>query len=423
MKIFQFLPQGAIYLLIDNVAYCKEVKEVFDFATAPKVFHLISQSTVSKILLGMAFAFLFLFLFFNLMMPRTAGTLPVGFAHIFSFGHWKKVFAFRRAVKINHEDDKHFIEVNNIDKKYGFSTHALKDVSFNIDSGEIIILIGPNGCGKSTLLNSMTGSIDCNGGTLSIYGELCKGGFSELQQHLGICFQDNIFFDRLSVREHLNFFAAICGYKKDKIREVVDHAIDSFNLEECENNRAMALSGGQKRKLCIALALIGTPRIVILDEPTAGIDVSTRQTIWKAISGFGITAIVSTHSLEEAESVSSRLFVMRNGELVFDGPSNELRRKYHCGYRLTPMYLPDTDTKDMNEKLLSWCKSKISESTEDETHENSILIPVCPEIVSLLEELDTQKSGFNMSEFNIIIEQLENVLYRMYADDENAEAK
>ena len=269
----------------------------------------------------------------------------------------------------------------------------------------------------------MTGSIDCNGGTLSIYGELCKGGFNELQQHLGICFQDNIFFDRLSVREHLKFFASIRGYSKDHLNEVVDHTIDTFCLEDCENNRAMSLSGGQKRKLCIALALIGNPSIVILDEPTAGIDVSTRQTIWKAISGFGITAIVSTHSLEEAESVSSRLFVMRNGELVFDGPSNELRRKYHCGYRLTPMYLPDTDTKDMNEKLLSWCKSKISESTEDETHENSILIPVCPEIVSLLEELDTQKSGFNMSEFNIIIEQLENVLYRMYADDENAEAK
>ncbi|EAX92132.1 ABC transporter family protein [Trichomonas vaginalis G3] len=361
LEIVQFVPQGFIVVLIDNMIFAQEKSLKLGFDNWETVYHMIPTKRSFYICLGMMFAFYFLFWFFNLMLPRPAGTPPIGFRNLFSCGHWGKIFRCGKSARIVHDESEHFISVENIDKRYGFSTHALKNVSFNIDEGEIIILIGPNGCGKSTLLNSMTGSIDCNSGKLRLFGEVAGGGFSDLQQFLGICFQENIFFEKMSVRNQLTFFAQIRGLEGDKLTETVDHFIDIFGLSECEDSFATVLSGGQKRKLCIAMAFIGKPAFVILDEPTAGIDVTTRQLIWKAISSMNITSLVSSHSLEEAESVSSRLFVMRSGELVFDGPSNELRRKYHCGYRLAPMYNFQGDTQEMNDRILEFCKKEIED--------------------------------------------------------------
>ncbi|KAI5553945.1 ATPase activity, coupled to transmembrane movement of substances [Trichomonas vaginalis G3] len=115
----------------------------------------------------------------------------------------------------------------------------------------------------------MTGSISSDKGDLKIFGEKCVSGFSSLQQHLGICYQENILFERLNVYKHLEFFATIRGVENTKLKEVIDHSLSNFRLEGLENMKAATLSGGQKRKLCTAIAFIGNPKLVILDEPTA----------------------------------------------------------------------------------------------------------------------------------------------------------
>ncbi|EAX99769.1 ABC transporter family protein [Trichomonas vaginalis G3] len=421
IQIYRFFPQGSLTLFFDNLMYCYIYGHHLSFSNAAINYHFVPTSQIALIALGMFCAVLFILWFLDLMYPRSSGTPPIGFKNIFLWRYWKKVF-LNSKTDASYREECHFIDVQNINKIYSgkVNVHALQDVSFFIDKGEIIILIGPNGSGKSTLLNSMTGSIDCNSGSLKLYGNECAAGFSEMQQCLGICFQENVYFDRLNVREHLNFFGLIRGMSKNALEAEVDRCIDHFGLSACEGNRAESLSGGQKRKLCIALAFIGSPQFVILDEPTAGIDVTTRQTIWKAISGYGITSLVSSHSLEEAESISSRLFVMRNGQMIFDGPSNELRRKYHCGYRLQPMYISDINKAQANQNLLEFCKQSIPDSVLDDQHEDSILMPACKDVVQLLDNLEKRKKQFQMNDFNIIVEQLENVLYRMYVDDENA---
>lgn len=420
--VIVWLPQWQMTYFFMNIVSGLAYKHPMTFSELKNGYILIPSDKLLLIVFAFIFAYLLLFCFFNAMMPRSSGAPPIGFSNIFSLRAWKKALSFDRSMKINVIEGLPFISVNNISKTYKgkVRVHALNDVSFKINEGEVIVLIGPNGSGKSTLLNSMTGSINADSGKLFLYGQNCYTGFSELQSCLGICFQENIFFDRLSVFNNLEFFAKIRGIPDSDLEEEISRCLDCFNLSECVDMRAGTLSGGQKRKLCIAIAFIGKPRFVILDEPTAGIDVTTRQIIWKAISMYNITSLVSSHALEEAEAVSSRLFVMRSGELIFDGTSSELRRKYHCGYRLTPFFNENVTDKDAAmRQLLEWIKVRIHDAIMDDQHQGNILVPVSNDVVKLLEELRENKANFNMKSFNIIVEQLENVLYRMYIDDEN----
>ncbi|EAX81314.1 ABC transporter family protein [Trichomonas vaginalis G3] len=328
-SIMMFLPQWMSTMFIDNIM----ISKVFNFPFTIKNMGILLRWKNSWVILGITCgficAYLLLFFLLNILMPRNCGSAPIGFSNIFSLTAWKQLFSFRRKQLVEIEGQR-FIEVIGLDKTYKGSTpvHALRNVSLSIDKGDVTVLIGPNGSGKSTLLNAMTGSISSDKGDLKIFGEKCVSGFSSLQQHLGICYQENILFERLNVYKHLEFFATIRGVENTKLKEVIDHSLSNFRLDGLENMKATTLSGGQKRKLCTAIAFIGNPKLVILDEPTAGMDASIRQEIWKAISCYNITSIVSTHSIEEAGILSSRMLVMRNGELIFEGISNELRSKF-----------------------------------------------------------------------------------------------
>ena len=174
------------------------------------------------------------------------------------------------------------------------------------------------------------------------------------------------------------------------------------------DKKAATLSGGEKRKLCISIAFIGSPPLVILDEPTAGIDVNSRAIIWKTISRFNKTAcFVTLHSLEEAETVSSRIFVMRAGEIIYQGTPSELRRKYNCGYRITS--LGDIS----REEMMRLCREKNIDSSSDPDRTDSILIPVSDTVPDILSEL------YSVSQ-NIVVtvESLEHVILRMISEEE-----
>ncbi|EAX98682.1 ABC transporter family protein [Trichomonas vaginalis G3] len=417
--IMIFLPQWLSTMFIDNIMLSK----VYSMPFSMKNIMLLSRWKNTWIILGISIAFIcaYLILYFilNILMPRKFGSSPIGFSNIFCLSSWKQLFSFRRENLSDAVSDR-FIDVIEIDKTYRSSppVHALNNVTFSINQGDVVSLIGPNGSGKSTLLNAITRSISSDRGSLQIYGHQCSTGFSALQQHLGICYQENILFEGLSVYRHLEFFGTIRGLDSCHLKEDIEQIVSHFGLDGLENMSASTLSGGQKRKLCVAIAFIGHPYLVLLDEPTSGMDANIRQEIWKSISSYNVTSIVSTHSIEEAGILSNRMFVMRNGSLIFDGTPNDLRSQFHCGYRLTPIFSQESD-KQYKTELVSWIQSKIDGVYLSPIHEDDIMLPVCDEITELLVEIESNKERFHINSFNIIVEQLENVLYRMYADDEN----
>lgn len=180
------------------------------------------------------------------------------------------------------------------------------------------------------------------------------------------------------------------------------------------NNRAGDLSGGQKRKLCIALSLLGNPPLVIMDEPTAGVDVQSRQTIWKTIASLkDVTTIVTSHALEEAEAVSSRMFIVSRGKLVFTGTSTSLRNEYKCGYLLRI----EKEGEDLTE-ILQFVQQFIPDAKIYEERNDSIRIPVVRDIAQFLNKFENELERFGVKAYSCSVEQIEDVLIKMIQTDE-----
>jgi len=412
-----FCPFTSYNYYFMNIGHCTIHDRDLGWKTLNHGF-IIDTSVVMKYTL---FSFLF-YLGFSLLMilirGGSYGLTPIRILNIFRGSFWRSIFVDESPLLHRTYIDNHpFIKVSNLRKCYSGSTRveALKNIGFEIGASESIVLIGPNGSGKSTLINTISGSIECDNGELEIYGQLSDIGFSKLQEMIGICFQENILFDSLSVKEHLQFFSRIRGQSFEDSHSQVQHLISAFELDSISDSTSKFLSGGQKRKLCIAIAFVGSPSFVILDEPTAGVDASARQTIWKAISQFkNVTSLISSHSLEEAESVASRIFVMKTGSIVFMGSPTELRRQYKCGYKVSLL-----GNNANFEGFLSFVRSISNDVTIDHDKANSIVLPITDDFIQIVRSIYNRKSEFGVEDININLESLEQVLLRLIdAEDE-----
>jgi len=413
--ILNILPQFQTYMFYQNMMHSVYYNRTVTWNNMYNGFVIENYSVINSVFVTLSI-YMLLTIVLNLMNSRRSGSPPIGWKNIFKIRYWKRLFSSSDSVLHLNESDP-LIRVEEINKTYygTYKTHAIDNVSFSVQKEEVIVLIGPNGSGKSTLLNSMTGTIECDSGELYISGKKAQTGFAEMQNYIGICFQENIFFPSLSVMDHLKFFGMIRTSNESFILSQIQMLTNSLGLSDSLNTKANNLSGGQKRKLCIAIAVIGNPPLVILDEPTAGIDASARQIIWKSISLMkDVSFIITSHSLEEAESVSSRIFVMKNGKLVFTGTSSELRRQYKCGYRC--VFLGES----INfESLCAYVHSLSEDMLIDPDHKNSILIPVDDTFVSILENIENHKPEFKIDSINVTAESLEHVLLRLIAEEEN----
>lgn len=262
-----------------------------------------------------------LFVIFNAVRPRPFGNAPLKIGELFTREGWRKIFLKKKnSLKVANSSEV-ILNLEEVTKKYDKKNKAIDEVSFDVKRGEVIVMIGPNGAGKSTLINLIAGAIRPTEGEIVLHGGLD-------QHNIGVCFQDNVIINELSVKEHFELFGAYRGVHPNILSSSTEYFASNMQLSHMMSNRAGDLSGGQKRKLCIGLSLLGNPAIVLMDEPTAGVDVQARQLIWKMISGLKYTtSIVTSHALEEAEAVSSRLFIVT-------GTSTEMREKYKCGYKM-----------------------------------------------------------------------------------------
>ena len=223
------------------------------------------------------------------------------------------------------------IEVSSLKKNYG-SLKAVDGISFAVNEGEVFGLLGPNGAGKTTTIEILEGLRERDGGDVKVLGlDPWKSGY-ELHKKIGVIPQEFNFIEKITPREAIIYYAALFDIKVDP-----DQILKEVLLEESAKTNFDSLSGGQKQKMGLALALVGTPELLFLDEPTTGLDPNARRAIWEVIRSLkakGKTIILTTHYLDEAEQLSDRVAIMDHGNIVALGTSTEIIEKYGSRERL-----------------------------------------------------------------------------------------
>lgn len=210
------------------------------------------------------------------------------------------------------------LEVSHLSKNFE-EIVAVDDVSFHVDGGEIFGLLGPNGAGKSTTMMMISGLLTPDAGTVTIDGKEFKSGNRALRAMLGVVPQDLAIYPDLSGRENLNFFGRLYGLRRDTLRRRVDAALERIGLTGRASDLTVKYSGGMKRRLNFAVALLHEPRIMILDEPTVGVDPQSRSHLLdcvRELKGEGIATIYASHYMEEVQAICDRVAIMDRGNIV-----------------------------------------------------------------------------------------------------------
>lgn len=217
------------------------------------------------------------------------------------------------------------IVIDQVEKTYAGGKQALKGVSFDVPRGSIFGLLGPNGAGKSTLINILAGLVTKTGGKASIWGFDIDAQPRNAKNSIGIVPQEIVFDPFFTPFETLENAAGLYGVKKGQRRSM--ELLKAVHLEDKAQAYARTLSGGMKRRLLVAKAMVHSPPILVLDEPTAGVDIELRQQLWEYVRELnrrGVTIVLTTHYLEEAEELCERIAIINHGQVIANKPTREL---------------------------------------------------------------------------------------------------
>lgn len=222
------------------------------------------------------------------------------------------------------------IEIENLKKVYGNNV-AVNDLSFSVKEGEFFSFLGINGAGKSTTISIITGALNKNSGKVIIDGHDIDKELDEIHKEIGVVFQYSTLDSKLSVKDNLESRAALYGYNKKQIKERIDELASLLDFKDLLKRKLNTLSGGQKRRIDVARGLLNHPKILILDEPTTGLDPMTRKILWSTINSLRekekMTVFLTTHYMEEA-SESDYILIIDKGQKIAEGTPNELKNKY-----------------------------------------------------------------------------------------------
>ena len=223
------------------------------------------------------------------------------------------------------------LDVAGLRKTYPTGVEALRGVSLEIETGEFFGLLGPNGAGKSTLIHCATGLARPTAGSIQVFGNDAIEHYADARQAIGLAPQELNLDWFLTVEETLDYHAGYFGMPKRERRERARELLEAFSLTEKRAERTRTLSGGMKRRLILARALMHRPRLLILDEPTAGVDIELRLELWRYVQEInqqGTTILLTTHYLEEAERLCGKIAFIHAGEIAAQGTSSELAARY-----------------------------------------------------------------------------------------------
>lgn len=215
------------------------------------------------------------------------------------------------------------IEVRNVSKSFN-SVHAVKGVNLNISAGQFTALLGPNGAGKTTLVEMIEGIQKPDKGKIQILGRPWKGNEETLRRQIGLSLQETRFIDKLSVLETLRMFASFFGLGKNRVMEIIELS----GLEKKKNSWVVNLSGGQRQRLALGIALLNYPKVLLLDEPTTGLDPNARREIWSILLDLkknkSTCLVLTTHYMEEAEKLCDYIWIIDQGRILREGGLQEL---------------------------------------------------------------------------------------------------
>lgn len=236
------------------------------------------------------------------------------------------------------------IQVHTVHKRFG-DVHALRGVDLTVEQGEFFALLGPNGAGKTTLISLLAGLSRATSGRLEVMGHDVVADYRETRRALGVVPQELVYDAFFTVQEMLRFQSGYFGIRRNDAW--IDELLENLGLTDKADAYVRNLSGGMKRRVLVAQALVHKPAVVVLDEPTAGVDVELRQSLWnfiKRLNREGHTIVLTTHYLEEAETLCSRIAMLKQGEIVaLDTTANLLagHATSQVALRLDPPRLPD----------------------------------------------------------------------------------
>jgi ABC-2 type transport system ATP-binding protein len=297
---------------------------------------------------------------------------------------------------------KKAILFNNVKKNFG-KLEALKGIDLTIEEGEFFALLGPNGAGKSTLINILAGLAKPSSGSIKVMGYDVIQDYQNARRSLGIVPQELVFDPFFNVREMLRFQAGYFGKGREN-DDWIDEVIEGLDLQDKANTNMRMLSGGMKRRALIAQALVHKPPVIVLDEPTAGVDVELRKKLWqfiKKLNQKGHTIVLTTHYLEEAETLCSRVAMMDQGKIVaLDSTKNLLKRfsAKNLNLRL-----------DLKGKKIPASVQKLMKNLDQ--HSISFLIEEITEVEFIISEL--KKSKIKILDMELTNSDLENVFLKL----------
>ena len=320
----------------------------------------------------------------------------------------------------NYDINSDLLEIKNIKKSFGTKL-VLKNLSFKLYKNEIFVLLGHNGAGKTVLLNILTGLLKADSGSV-IYNSkniITPQGLKYFHKIIGICPQEDILFQNLTVEEHLKLFCKFKSIPSSEIDEEISSVLHKLNFTEKRYTKASNLSGGQKRKLSIALALVGKSSIIFLDEPTSGMDITTRRNLWDILKGSsnGKIIILTTHFMEEASELGNRIGILSDGKMQCIG---------------SPLFLINKFTKNINlnitknsegndENIINFINNNIDNSNEIIKYEKfnkEILFRIKNtksgiNWSSFFDKMDSQLKNLNIKNYSISMPTLEDVFLKL----------
>ncbi|CAL1534216.1 unnamed protein product [Lymnaea stagnalis] len=299
--------------------------------------------------------------------------------------------------------------------------NAVDGFCLDIYESQITCLLGHNGAGKTTLINMLTGVVPPTSGYAKILGMDITNSrdLENIRKVCGICPQHNILYENLSCVEHLEMFANIKGVPEDQVAQKVKNALQDVDLKTQADTFAKDLSGGQKRKLSVAIALIGDPKLMFLDEPTAGMDPFSRRHLWSLLKKRkeGRVVLLTTHFMDEADILADRKAFIRKGKLRCCGSSLFLKNKFGIGYHLTMVITPDC----LIEKVTSYLHSIIPSVKHQRSHgkELAYTVPLCDvsNFSTLFEQLDENAADLGIKSYGVSMTTLEEVFLNLEADE------
>ncbi|KAG5283433.1 hypothetical protein AALO_G00042030 [Alosa alosa] len=260
------------------------------------------------------------------------------------------------------------VALHGLTKTYG-KRNAIQNLNLSFYEGHVTTLLGHNGAGKTTTMSLLTGLFGPTSGMIEVYGRDMQTNIEEIRQDLGVCMQYDVHFDHLTAKEHLLLYGQIKAphWSKAELKEQVRRILKETGMYAHRHKRVGTLSGGMKRKLSISIAFIGGSRLVVMDEPTTGVDPCSRRSIWDIILQYKTdrTIILSTHHLDEAEVLSDRIAFMERGGLKCCGSPFYLKDKFAKGYNLTltkKVQTPDSEERFDGEELKAFIQSYLPEA-------------------------------------------------------------